>query len=226
MFVTDKEKENLMKEIINIILENEAYSYILEKDIHELKYNYADFILDQINDTERLKEGIDNNFSNKFRADNLDLYWKIFSTIDKVLAENLNYTKNNIIKNKDYIWTKKYKNEDEYYLYIIELASELAIDFNININENESCIKITFDFINNGKLTPNLFLIDESFNSNLRYISSKVPRKIIEIYSGSTNNNCNGLLIYSMGDFLSTNANNIINYLFLLLYEFKLFVYI
>lgn len=219
MVITNEFKKDIIKEIINIAVESNDYIYVLDKDFDKLKNEYSDLLLDYIGNMDLLEEGLSNGFSNDFFEENDDLYSQIINAVEKILYENLRYTPVVDDYKEGTFWIKEFNEEDEYYLYLIELALESGVDFDISTIKEDKIkyIKIEFNFIDKYKLTPEIFIVDESFKNNTPHISDDVSRKIIEVYTGSINETSDVLLIYFDEEFMSDNAEKIITLLIELL---------
>ena len=219
MLITNEFRKDILREIINIAVESNNYIYVLDKDFDKLKNEYSDLLLDYIGNMDLLEEGLKNNFSNDFFEKNDDLYSQIINSVEKILYENLYYTPVVDDYKEGTFWIKEFNKEDEYYLYLIELALESGVDFDISTIKEDKIkyIKIEFDFIDKYKLTPEIFIVDESFKNNTPHISDDVSRKILEVYTGSINGTPDGLLIYFNEEFMSDNAEKIVTLLIELL---------
>lgn len=219
MLITNEFRKDILREIINIAVESNDYIYVLDKDFDKLKNEYSDLLLDYIGNIDLLKEGLSNGFSNDFFEENDDLYSQIINSVEKILYENLCYTPVVDDYKEGTFWIKEFNKEDEYYLYLIELALESGVNFNISKikEDNRQYTKIEFNFIDIHKLTPEIFIVDESFKNNTPHISDDVSRKIIEVYTGSINETSDVLLIYFDGEFMSINSERIVTLLIELL---------
>lgn len=219
MLITNEFRKDILREIINIAVESNDYIYVLDKDFDKLKNEYSDLLLDYIGNIDLLKEGLSNGFSNDFFEENDDLYSQIINAVEKILYENLCYTPVVDDYKEGTFWIKEFNEEDEYYLYLIELALESGVNFNISKikEDNRQYTKIEFNFIDIHKLTPEIFIVDESFKNNTPHISDDVSRKIIEVYTGSINETSDVLLIYFDGEFMSINSERIVTLLIELL---------
>lgn len=217
-------KQETLKNILNLAIENTDYLYVLDKDILKLKNEYADDVLDHIKNKNLLKKWITSEFSDELFESNNNFYNDILFAVNAVLFKKLDYVyTTNTVNKKEYL-VKIFKEEDLYYLYLLELALEGTIEFEIKEEVDEDKNKyllIKFNFMNYYYLTPEIFILNETYETNLSYISNDTPHKIIEIYTGSTEKELNGVHIYFNKNFISENSKQISELLLTFLNQFS-----